>query len=249
MDKTGKFRKRLGQHMVVDKPLIRRIVNYASLTSEDVVLEVGCGTGNLTVEMLKICRVTGIEKDERMVELLRKKFSGFIESGKFTILQGDALKMEFPPFTKFVSNIPYNITSPLLFKLFGYDFELAVVMLQREVAERLCGESSRLGVVSKIFCRTEILEIVKPSSFKPRPKVYSAVVRIIPEPSVRVGNPELFCKFVTFAFSMKRKKMRKIVEEWNKREEEELSLSPEMAGMRPEELGAKSFAKIVDRNL
>lgn len=239
-------RKKLGQYMVVDKRLLHRIVNYAELTGDDTVLEVGCGTGNLTRQLLKKCKVIGIEKDPKLVELLKRKFSYEIEKGHFELIHGDALKVSFPEFTKFVSNIPFRISSPLTFKLLRHKFKLAVVMYQREFAERLVGEESRLGVISKAYCRAEILEIVKPSSFRPKPSVESAVVRIRPEPIVHVKNFQLFEKFVTFAFTMKRKKMCKIVEEWKKRTGIDLGLDSSLAEKRPEEIGAENFAKIVD---
>ena len=240
-----RLRKSLGQHMLVDRRVISRIVKYAELSEDDVVLEVGCGTGNLTSAMLRKCRVVGVEKDPAMVELLRKKLSRFIEEGKFRLIQGDALKVAFPPFTKFVSNIPYKISSPLTFKLLKSDFRLAVIMYQREFAERLCRNDNRLGVISKTYCRAELLEVVKSSSFNPPPKVDSAIVRIIPEPEVEVRDRELFEKFVTFAFSMKRKKMGSIVREFKKRYGIDVVLEENLAEKRPEELGAEKFAEIL----
>ncbi len=232
--------------MVVDGSLLRRMCRYAELKGSDVVLEVGCGTGNLTKYLLRYCnRVVGIEKDRKLSEKLRRKFEREIKAGRFELIEGDALKVDFPEFTKFVSNIPFNISSPLTFKLFHYDFELAIIMYQREFAERLCGEDSRLGVISKAYCRAEILEIVKPSAFKPRPKVDSAIVRIVPEPVVSVDNIELFEKFVTFAFSMRRKKMGKIVAEFEKRYGIKLYIDRNLIDKRPEELGAERFAEIV----
>ncbi len=233
--------------MVIDKRLIRRIAEYAELEPGEIVLEVGCGTGNLTRELMKYgVKVIGIEKDLKYVSLLQKKFGYKIRKGLFELLHGDALKLEFPNFDKFVSNIPYSISSPLTFKLFKYDFKLAVVMYQREFAERLCGEDSRLGVVSKAYCRAEILEIVKPRAFKPKPKVESALVKIVPKPVIKVKNLELFLKFVTFSFSMKRKKMGKIVEEFRKRYGAQLDIDDELAKKRPEEVGAHGFARITN---
>lgn len=237
---------RLGQHMVVDKSLIRRIVDYAELRGDDLVLEIGCGTGNLTSELLKNSMVIGIEKDLRFVKLLEIKFRDEIKSGRFVLIHGDALEVEFPPFTKLVSNIPYQISSPLLFKLFKYRFDSAVLMLQKEFAERLCREDSRLGVISKAYCTPELLEIVGRDSFKPKPKVESAVVRILPTPKIRVSDRELFERFVTFAFSMKRKKLGKIAKEFEKRSGLKIKLENSLANRRPEEIGAEKFVEIVD---
>lgn len=232
--------------MVVDKALIRRIVDYAELRSDDIALEVGCGTGNLTGAMLERCKVIGIEKDKKFVKLLEEKFREQIDSGKFVLIHGDALEIDFPQFTKFVSNIPYEISSPLIFKLFRYKFNSAVLMLQKEFAERLCREDSRLGVIAKAYCSAEILEIVKKESFNPRPKVESAVVKILPLPKVRVSNRELFEQFVTFAFSMRRKKLGKIAREFEKRFGLRVHLDEDLVQRRPEEIGAQNFAEIVD---
>ncbi len=241
------MRRELGQHMVVDKALLRRIVRYAELCGDDVVLEVGCGTGNLTRLLLRYAgKVIGIEKDSKLAARLRKKFAIEMEEGRFELIEGDALKIEFPRFTKFVANIPFSISSPLTFKLFRYDFKLAVVMYQREFAERLVGEDSRLGVISKAYCRAEILEYVKPHAFRPRPRVESAVVRIVREPVVRVDNLGLFERLVTFAFSMRRKKMGKILAEFEKRFGLRVKADEETKERRPEEIGARKFAELAD---
>ncbi|MET1124456.1 MAG: 16S rRNA (adenine(1518)-N(6)/adenine(1519)-N(6))-dimethyltransferase RsmA [Archaeoglobaceae archaeon] len=236
---------KLGQHMVIDRALLRRIVRYAELSGEDVVLEVGCGTGNLTRYLLRHAgKVIGIEKDVRLAEKLRRKFADEIEEGRFELIVGDALKVDFPGFNKFVANIPFSISSPLTFKLLRHDFELAVVMYQREFAERLVGEDSRLGVIAKAYCRAEILEYVKPHAFKPRPKVESAVVRIVKEPVVHVSDLELFEKIVTFAFTMRRKKMGNILAELAERHGIVVEVDEDVAGRRPEELGAEKFAEL-----
>ncbi len=237
---------KLGQHMLVNRAILNRILSYAELESDDVVLEVGCGTGNLTEALLSKAKVIGIEKDPRLVALLEKRFAKHIASGKLLLIKGDALEVEFPPFSKFVSNIPYEISSPLIFKLLRHGFRLAVIMLQREFAERLVGEDSRLGIISKAYCRAELLEIVDRENFRPVPMVDSAIVRLKPVPAIEVRNRELFEHLVTFAFSMRRKKLGKILREFEKRTGLSFNIGKELADMRPEELGASNFARIVD---
>lgn len=232
--------------MLVNLRIAERIASYAELNESDVVLEVGCGTGNLTQELLKFCKVVGIEKDANLIETIRKRFWREIEEGRLNLIHGDALKLDFPFFTKFVSNIPYEISSPLIFKLLKHRFTLAVLMLQREFAERLCNEDSRLGVISKAYCRAKVLELVDRENFRPIPKVDSAITLIVPKPEIEVRNKDLFEKFVTFAFSMRRKKLINIVREFKKRFGISLELDEELASERPEKIGAKNFAKIVD---
>ncbi|MDK2876512.1 MAG: rRNA (adenine1518-N6/adenine1519-N6)-dimethyltransferase [Archaeoglobaceae archaeon] len=237
---------RLGQHMLVNRKILERIISYAELDSDDVVLEVGCGTGNLTNALISRARVIGIEKDPKLVKLLEKRFRDEIANGKFTLIHGDALKIKFPKFTKCVSNIPYEISSPLIFKLLRHDFKLAVLMLQREFAERLVGEDSRLGVITKAYCRAKLLENVGRENFKPIPRVDSAIVKLEPVPMVEVKDLDLFEKFVTFAFSMRRKKLGKIVREFEERYGYRFELDENMAEKRPEEIGAVNFARIVN---
>lgn len=232
--------------MLINRKIAERIASYADLSENDVVLEVGCGTGNLTRELLKFCKVVGIEKDAKLIEVVRRRFKREIEEGRLNLIHGDALKLDFPHFTKFVSNIPYEISSPLIFKLLKYNFTLAILMLQKEFAERLCNEDSRLGVIAKAYCRAKILEFVGRENFRPIPKVESAITLIIPKPEIDVKNRELFEKFVTFAFSMRRKKLLNIVREFEKRFGISLEVEKELMDKRPEEIGARNFARIVD---
>jgi len=242
----------LGQHFLIDKRVVRRICNYAELNGNDTVLEVGCGRGNLTEELLrKAGKVYGIEIDRNLVSHLREKFSMEIKEGKFEILHGDALKIDFPTFNKFVSNIPYQISSPLTFKLLKHDFQLAIVMYQKEFAERLVAkaggeEYGRLSVIAKSYCRAEILEYVPRTRFKPKPEVDSAIVKLIPEPEFEVRNRELFEDLVRYVFSKRRKMVKKSISEWIKLRKLELKIDESLMKKRPEEIEPEVFAEIVD---
>jgi 16S rRNA (adenine1518-N6/adenine1519-N6)-dimethyltransferase len=247
-----KLLKSKGQHILVDKRYLYKIVRYADLSYSDTVLEVGCGTGLLTRLLLKNAKmVYGIEIDGRFVNLLQKKFSTEIESGRFVLIKGDALKVEFPKFDKFVANIPYQISSPLTFKLFKHDFKLAVITYQKEFAERLIAKPGskkygRLSVVAKAYCKAEILDIIPPKAFKPKPKVESAIVRMIPEPEIEVKNKELFEDLVRFAFSRRRKKFGKILEEWCEEKSYTIEVPNEYKDKRPEEIPPEVYAEIAD---
>ncbi len=247
-----KLLKSKGQHLLVNRRVLERIVKYAELSKDDVVLEVGCGTGNLTKLLLKNAGIVhGIEIDDRFIEMLKKKFHREIESGKLNLIHGDALKVEFPSFTKFVSNIPYRISSPLTFKLFKYPFELAVVMYQKEFAERLVAKPGskkygRLSVVAKVYCKAEILETVPRTAFKPMPEVDSAIVKIIPEPEVKVKNKEIFEDLVRFVFSRRRKMLGKSIEEWSRIGNIHVEIPEDVRKRRPEDVDASIYAEIAD---
>lgn len=240
------------QHILVDRGVLRRMTRYAELSAEDTVLEVGCGTGNLTGYLLrKAGKVIGIEIDSRMVELLKRKFSGFIEGGRFQLIHADALRIDFPEFDKFVSNIPYKISSPLTFKLLKSDFQLAVVMYQKEFARRLVAKPGskdygRLSVIAKAYCRAELVEYVTKWAFVPRPKVDSAIVKICPEPELKVENRELFEELVTFLFSRRRKKLGKSIDEFCRLKGVTIHLPDRFRDLRPEQLSPETFAELSD---
>jgi 16S rRNA (adenine1518-N6/adenine1519-N6)-dimethyltransferase len=242
----------LGQHFLVDREIINKICNYAFLSDEDAVLEIGCGTGNLTGELLnRAKKVYGIEIDRELIQLLEKRFKNEIQEKRFILVCGDALKVEFPKFDKFVSNIPYEISSPLTFKLFKHEYRVAVVMYQKEFAERLTASSGernygRLSIIAKSYCRAEILEFIPRTLFEPVPEVDSAIVRIVPEPELIVHRRELFEDLVRFMFSRRRKMVGKSILEWSKSKGFEIELAEDVKKKRPEELEPEFFAKFVD---
>ncbi|AEA46418.1 16S rRNA (adenine(1518)-N(6)/adenine(1519)-N(6))-dimethyltransferase RsmA [Archaeoglobus veneficus] len=244
-----KFFKSKGQH-IVSKAIARRIAGYAELSKKDTVLEVGCGTGVLTSVLLERAgKVYGIEIDARFVKLLQEKFAKEIDEGRFILIHGDAMKVEFPPFNKFVSNIPYFISSPLTFKLLRHDFDVAVVMYQREFAERLVarkGENyGRLSVVVKAYAKPEIVEYVSRKAFRPPPSVDSAVVRLIKKPEIEVENLQIFEDLVRYCFSRRRKQLGKILDEWMESRGIWLEVPEELRRLRPEDIEPEVYAEIV----
>ncbi len=242
-----RFYRREGQHILKDRTLLRRIVRYAEIRESDRVLEVGCGTGNLTHFILKKAgKVYGIEKDRRFTGILRKRFEDEILEGRFILIEGDALKTEWPEFEKFVSNIPYSISSPLTLKLLKSKFRLAVVMYQKEFAERLVARPGskkygRLTVLASSLCKAEIVESVKPHVFHPKPQIESAIVRIIPEPQITVINPDGFERLLRVAFGMRRKKFGSIAKKLGIRIPEDLE------NERPENIPPEIYAELSER--
>jgi len=242
----------LGQHFLIDASTINRICEFAFLSGEDTVLEIGCGTGNLTQKLLKRAgKVYGIEIDRNLTLLLKKRFRKEIQEKKFFLIEGDALKMDFPEFDKFVSNIPYEISSPLTFKLFKHNYRLAVVMYQKEFAKRLTAspgdrEYGRLSIIAKSYCRAEILEVIPKTFFEPVPEVDSAIVRITPEPELIVCRRDLFEDLVRFMFSRRRKMAGKSILEWSRSRGLEIKLAEDIKRKRPEEIEPEFYAQLVD---
>ncbi len=242
-----RFYKREGQHILKDKSLLRRIVRYAEIKKDESVLEVGCGTGNLTQFVLKKAgKVYGIEKDRRFVRILKSRFENEISQDRFVLIEGDALKVEWPQFDKFVSNIPYSISSPLTLKLLKSRFKMAVVMYQKEFAERLVAKPGsrkygRLSVLASSLCKAEIVENVKPHVFHPRPQVESAVVKIVPEPQIKVRNPDGFERLLREAFSMRRKKFGRIAKKLG------MAIPEELEDERPENIPPEVYAELSER--
>ncbi|KAF6255703.1 S-adenosyl-L-methionine-dependent methyltransferase [Scenedesmus sp. NREL 46B-D3] len=182
------FHKSKGQHILKNPLVVQSIVDKAGIKSTDVVLEIGPGTGNLTMKLLeKAKKVVAIELDPRMVLELSRRVQGTPYQQQLQIIHGDFMKVELPYFDLCVANIPYNISSPLTFKLLAHRpaFRAAIIMYQHEFAMRLVarpGDSlySRLAVNTQLLARVSHLLKVGRNNFRPPPKVDSSVVRLEP---------------------------------------------------------------------
>ncbi len=202
--------RRLGQHMLRDKSVAEYIASLVPAGS--VVLEVGAGTGVLTLELAKrASKVYAVELDKALAAYLSARAPPNVE-----VIVGDALEIEWPQVDLFASNIPYYITSPILLKLAERRLP-AVVMLQREVAERLRAEPGsenygRLTVAVRCNYDVEVLKLVPPRAFSPPPQVQSAIVRLTPRGPC-VDDFKSFEKFTAMLFSQRRKLARKACRE------------------------------------
>lgn len=183
------FNKEFGQHILKNPMIVQAICDKSHLRSTDKVLEVGPGTGNLTVRLLeKVKKVTACEIDPRMVAEVQKRVQGTAYQHKLEVLVGDIIKMnELPQFDVCVANVPYQISSPLVFKLLLHRpmFRCAVLMFQREFAQRLVAKPGdalycRLSVNTQLLSKVEHVMKVGKNNFRPPPKVESSVVRIEP---------------------------------------------------------------------
>ncbi|OYT43509.1 MAG: 16S rRNA (adenine(1518)-N(6)/adenine(1519)-N(6))-dimethyltransferase [Candidatus Aenigmarchaeota archaeon ex4484_56] len=168
------------QHFVVDESVLCRIIELSNLKTEDIILEIGPGYGNLTKKLVnKVKKVYAIEKDKKLYEfLLKSKFDNL------KLISGNALKITFPDFNKIVSNIPYSISEPLIKKLIYYNFELGVLLLPKKFSDILAGiKYTKLSLISESFFKIKQKDIVYPESFSPRPKTLSQITLIIPKKS------------------------------------------------------------------
>ncbi len=212
-------KKSLGQNFLKDEKVLDKIIKSAELKPDDFVLEIGPGTGVLTEKLAKKAgHVIAVEKDDILAEKLNKSFK---ESKKFEIIHGDIMGINLPEVLekhkigdkkyKLVANIPYYITSSIiqLFLETKYRPNEMILMVQKEVAERICGkpgDMSILAVSVQYYAKPEILFYVDKSSFWPVPEVDSAVIRITIENEFpRKDEIKRFFRVVRAGFSSKRK--------------------------------------------
>jgi len=182
------FKKSFGQHILKNPLVVQAIVDKAGVKGTDVVLEIGPGTGNLTMQLLAKCkRVVAVELDPRMVLELTRRVQGTPYQNQLQIIHGDVMKVDLPYFDLCVANIPYQISSPLTFKLLAHRpaFRAAVIMYQTEFAMRLVAGPAdplycRLSANCQLLSRTQHLIKVGKNNFRPPPKVDSSVVKIEP---------------------------------------------------------------------
>ncbi|KAH9406721.1 dimethyladenosine transferase [Tyrophagus putrescentiae] len=182
------FNKTFGQHILKNPLVVTSMIEKAALRPSDVALEIGPGIGNMTVKLLeKVKKVVACEVDPRMVAELQKRVQSTPFQAKLTVLQGDVLERELPFFDVCVANMPYQISSPFVFKLLLHRpfFRCAVLMFQREFAQRLVAKPGdklycRLSVNTQLLARVDIIMKVGKNNFRPPPKVESSVIRLEP---------------------------------------------------------------------
>lgn len=205
--------KRLGQHFLVNERVLERIIETANLSLDDRILEIGTGNGTLTQALVDhVQQVYTIEKDMKLFRILSQELES---NQRIQVIQGDAVKIEWPQSDKLIANLPYSISSPVLFKFFKSNIPMAVLMLQREFGERLIAtpgtkQYGRLTVMATYYAAVELLELVTPESFYPSPEVSSALVRIHrrSQPIFAVKDVNLFGQITTVLFNQRRKKIR-----------------------------------------
>ena len=246
-------RKRFGQNFLVDEQIIADIVRAIRPEAADIMVEIGPGLGALTRPLLqRLNQLHVVEIDRDIIIHLEKDYP----QDKLIIHAGDALKFDLallPAPLRIVGNLPYNISSPLLFHFSGYCERIHDMhfMLQNEVVERMVAEPStpaygRLSVMLQYRFHMEKLLDVPPESFRPSPKVDSAIVRMIPllASEVLVQNKKLFAQIVAAAFGQRRKTLRNTLKAYLT-EDDFVRLGID-AQLRAENLGVAEFAHITN---
>ena len=206
--------KNLGQNYLIDKNKRDQIINFGNLNKNDTVLEIGTGIGTLTIEIArKAKKVIAIEQDENIYKILTKRLEDE-QIDNVEPINDDALSVDFPKFNKIISNLPYQISSPITFKFLEYDFDLAILMYQKEFAERMNGKVgtkvySRLSAMLYFKCNVETLTDVSSESFIPKPKIDSTVVKLTPkENKIDATDFKTYSKFTKALFQHRNKKIK-----------------------------------------
>jgi 16S rRNA (adenine1518-N6/adenine1519-N6)-dimethyltransferase len=244
-------RKRFGQHFLVDRNAIERIVAALDPRPEDNIVEIGPGMGALTAPLLeRVAHLTVIEIDRDLAARVAAEYP----AERLTVHVADALEFDFGalgPDLRVVGNLPYYISSPLLFHLAQYDAALrdVTVMLQKEVVDRMAAapatpEYGRLSVMLQVRFRVERLFRVPAGAFRPTPKVDSAVARLAPLRQARpqVADEALFARIVAAAFGQRRKTLRNALK--TLATEADLERAGIAPGARGETLSVADFVRL-----
>lgn len=250
-------KKRFGQNFLVDEQIIADIIKAIRPEAQDNLVEVGPGLGALTHPLLnQLNRLHVIEIDRDIIARLEREYPQHVAQTQLVIHAGDALEFDFATLgtpLRIVGNLPYNISSPLLFHFAKYAERIVDMhfMLQNEVVDRMVAAPStpaygRLSVMLQYRFAMEKLLDVPPVSFRPAPKVDSAIVRMIPLPGAEiiVRNEKLFAQIVAAAFGQRRKMLRNTLGTYL--QEEDFSLLGIDARLRAENLAVADFAKMVE---
>ncbi len=247
-----KAKKRFGQNFLHDPTVIGRIVSTINPKPGDNLIEIGPGPGALTQPVLKQCgKMRVIELDREVIPKLKMFCLG---DGELEVIESDALKIDFQQFVeqpgtlRVIGNLPYNISTPLMFHLFSQISAIQDMhfMLQKEVVDRLCAvpgnkDYGRLSIMAQYYCQPEFMFVVKPGAFNPPPKVDSAIIKLTPKPQQAIERTDvkLLNEVVTSAFSLRRKTIRNSLKKYLTNDDfDSLELNP---GERAENLSPDQF--------
>ena len=244
---SHKPRKRFGQNFLIDQQIINQIISTISPKKNDNIIEIGPGKGALTfplIDHLKNIHVIEIDRD--LIALLQKK-----NNIKITIHESDALVFNFNQFKqniRIIGNLPYNISSPLLFHLLNYRDNIIdmTFMLQKEVVDRIVAPPGskvygRISVIMQTFFDTELMFVVPKESFDPQPKIESAILYLKTKKQPLVQNSKPLEEIVKIAFSQRRKTLKNCLKSVLNQSQTDIDLS-----QRAEMLSAENFATLMN---
>lgn len=257
METSHRPRKRFGQHFLHDQRVIERLIKVIHPRTGERLVEIGPGLGALTYPLLQAAGILdAVELDRDVIQHLEKYCE---TAGKLTVYSGDFLKFDLatlnpePRSLRMVGNLPYNISTPLMFHLLEQSQWVKDMhfMVQKEVAERLVAEPNsehygRLSIMIQYHCEAHLLFLVGPEAFTPPPKVESAIVRLIPAAQLKYPalDEKIFSAIVNQAFSARRKTLRNALKkQLSASEIEALGIDP---GTRPETLSVAEFVQLSD---
>ena len=254
-----KPKRRFSQNFMEDQLLREFVVNSACIVKTDTVLEIGPGRGELTGIIALRCPVVAVEIDRDLIRILKERFKGNekVEIIESDILKYDLNKINIPRF-KIIGNIPYNITTPIIFKILESRNRIssAILTIQKEVAERLAADPGTkdygvLTIMTGMFASIEILKIIPAAAFFPAPNVDSAVISLNPLefPRVPVKDFNIFEKLVKTAFQQRRKNMRNALLRFgiSKEEASKILLTCNInENKRPEDVSIEEFGRLSD---
>ncbi|WP_263144405.1 16S rRNA (adenine(1518)-N(6)/adenine(1519)-N(6))-dimethyltransferase RsmA [Pseudomonas sp. RIT-PI-AD] len=251
-------RKRFGQNFLHDAGVIHRILRAIHAREGERLLEIGPGQGALTEGLLASgAQLDVIELDLDLIPILQQRFG---QEPRFRLNQGDALKFDFarlqaePRSLRVVGNLPYNISTPLIFHLLNNAGLIRDMhfMLQKEVVERLAaepggGDWGRLSIMVQYHCAVEHLFNVGPGAFNPAPKVDSAIVRLVPhaQPPHPAKDPRQLERVVREAFNQRRKTLRNTLK--GLLDAQDIEAAGVDGSLRPEQLDLAAFVRLADR--
>ena len=248
-------KKYLGQNFLSDPAILQRIIEVASLSPEDTVVEIGPGPGRLTRMLAEhVKKVIAIEVDRQLYERLLKELP---DEGNVELVCGDALEYPYGslPEFKVVANIPYYITTPILFRILEHGDRLrsATLTIQKEVAERIVAgpggkEYGVLSLMVQYYCRVSQEFIIPKGAFRPAPKVDSAVIHleVRERPAVAVADEKIFFRVIKTAFSQRRKMLSNVLASLSKDIRELLIQAEIDPSRRAETLSIEDFARLSD---
>ncbi len=248
-------RPRLGQHFLTDPSVIQQIITTAAPGAGEHFVEIGPGRGALTGPLLAAGAIVhAVEIDPALARELRENFP----HDRLSVHQADALEFDYSALEgigvpdaglRLIGNLPYYLSTPLLFRLLesAAGFRDMTVMLQREVAERLCASPGsrrygRLSVTAAVRCRAEPCFSVAPRAFEPRPKVHSMVVRLTPDSRYRISRPDAFDRVVRQAFSQRRKTIANALR--GLADKEQITAAGIDPTLRPEQIPVESYLRL-----